>query len=437
MTSTPQRITDRTNLPPLTSPETDTLDWKREVDPQKRQELAKDIAAMANSSGGSIVIGVKEGSASVPAALQPLSRAQARSLSIAYEHAARDLISPPVKIDVCIIELEYDGSDKFVVAVNIQPTEAIFCGIKTIGDGSRQGQDSSWQVPKRVASQTKYLSPAEAQLATVERLRSATQQTLSLIENWQHDLAQREAVRRFEDFMAHESHHDIRFPELKSESNPLGLEYTIQPVLDATGSPLSNKNEMTNRWVIKIAGPAQEDVISPEDLKEYENSPIHDNEYYYCEFYNGSWHLSSDGWTSHSFYLSGKVGQVEHMESANSFVKRHRPQEAGHLVEVFHVVLSTQGVRGQKSGNLFSVLKNNSDKYYLCINDSPPKPIYLTNPTDTYGNDDWYLEIEHLRGHGDPGVQKNIRDSIRNELEQRGINLPRVPWYNTHRAGRL
>jgi len=47
---------------PDTPAETDDLDFKEQFDPMSRQdwcELIKDIAAIANSGGGAIIVGVK------------------------------------------------------------------------------------------------------------------------------------------------------------------------------------------------------------------------------------------------------------------------------------------------------------------------------------------------------------------------------------------
>lgn len=432
------KIVDRSTLPPFNAAETDGLDWKMRVDAGKRQEMVKDMAAMANASGGSIVIGIKEGSTVVAAALHPMSHAEVLQLARAYEQAAKEWISPPPKVDAAPIEVECDGSGKWILAVNVSPTEAIFCAAKTINDGTGQSKDPTWLIPRRVASQTKYLSPAEAQLLTVEKLRSTTQQTLALIEKWQNDLRLREEVRRFEKFMANESHHDIRLPELATDKRRLGLEYTIRPVRDGQGVALHDKGEMRSRWVVEVVGPAQESVMKAEDLEEYESSPIRDGEYYYCEFYNDSWHLGDGGLSNaYSFYLSGKVGPVEHLEDANDFVDRRRGTQDDELKKLFQMVLDLEGrrLRDAGGGNLFVVLTDPAEQLFLRINNSPPKRMYHTTTPDTRDGPNWRFEIEKLRGHGRKHVRTNIRESIREELQRRGIPIPKVPWHKTYRSG--
>lgn len=81
------------------------LDFKREVqidDPNARQELAKDAAAMANTIGGAIIIGIdehKDGGESRAGSLVPVPKA--REVASRLRDALVDLIKPPlVEMDV-------------------------------------------------------------------------------------------------------------------------------------------------------------------------------------------------------------------------------------------------------------------------------------------------------------------------------------------------
>ncbi|GEN11697.1 hypothetical protein MFU01_67340 [Myxococcus fulvus] len=430
------RIVKREDVPSLSSPETDVLDWKKEVDPSRRQELAKDIAAMANTSGGSIVVGVKEGGASVRAALCPLSRDQALRLATAYEQVARDCISPPVKVDVATIELEFDGSGKWILAVNVSATEAIFCAVRKMNEVPGQGGEQGWIIPKRVASQTKFLTPADAQLGTVEKLRSATHRTLELIEAWQDDVEAKSRIRRFEEFMAHESHYDVRFPELGAGAGRLGLEYTIRPVRDAQGVPLQTSGEMRGRWLVYVVGPAQEHVRSDVDLARYDDSPIRDGEYYYCEFYNGSWHMSDGGMVkSYSFYMSGRVGAAEWLERANEFAERSLSVGGAVFEEVCRLLLDLEGNPVRSGGGYsFLVVKDASNGLFLRVGDSPPKAIYLMNSAGSLAEEQWDLEIEKFRGYGGSVVQRRIKKAIHEDLQRRGVSVPKRRWHQTSRA---
>jgi hypothetical protein len=231
--------------------------------------------------------------------------------------------------------------------------------------------------------------------------------------------------------MRNESHHDVRLPEFATDRHPLGLEYTIRPVRDEQGEPLRDKGEMRDRWLVEVVGPAHERFQSKADLKAYESSPIRDGEHYYCEFLNDNWHLT-DGWESrHHFYLSGKVGPVEHLEPPNAFVERYLGKLRPPLKELFSVVLSTKGKRltGGGGGNMFQALGEPGGGLVLRINNSPPKEMYTINSQGNEAN--WRFVIEKLRGHGEATVRANIRRSILAELNRRRIEIPKVPWHQS------
>jgi hypothetical protein len=116
---------------------------------------------------------------------------------------------------------------------------------------------------------------------------------------------------------------------------------------------------MRSRWVVEVVGPSHESIRDAESLKEYAFSPIRDGEFYYCEFYNGTWHLDDGtGFKSCVFYLSGKVGPVEHHESANDYVERHFASERPAMSRVFEVALDLNGkkLKGGGCGNEYAVV---------------------------------------------------------------------------------
>lgn len=423
------KITSRDTLPPIESPETDTLDWKAWVDRSDSFELAKDVAAFANASGGCLVIGVQEARTNKAAEYVWLKYDDARAIARAYQEAARSLISPPVTIETALIEHGEDGSGNWLVAVNVGPTEAIFCGVKVPKE-----REGLWMIPQRVASNTTFLAPAAAQAKTVEKLRSATNQTLSLIENWQDEIKQMSRMRQFEEFMANGSYYDICLPDLKSDAAPIGLHYTIRPARNEHGQPFRVKDDMSDRWLVEVLGPAHANVMSDEELKRYDASPICDGEYYYCEFYNGYWHMSNGGVPGvvQRFYMSGMVGQVRWLQSANTFAAQNRAFGADHK-HLFDVLLDDQGKPG-RVGYVYSVSTDDKGSLFLRIDDSPPKKMYMTNPAHTLGDEGWYFEIDDLRGHGTSDVLSNIRESIQATLRQNNIQVPKIHWYKTKRV---
>ncbi|WPB81837.1 ATP-binding protein [Archangium violaceum] len=430
-TSTPSgtftKITSRDTLPSIESPETDTLDWKARVDSSNLIELAKDMAAFANASGGCIVVGVQERRNNRPAGYAFLAQNDARELARSYQEAARNYISPAVIIETALIEHERDGSNQWLLAVNISPTEAIFCGAR-----ASKERDDTWVIPQRVASNTIFLSIDAAQAKTIEKLRSATNQTLSLIEKWQDEVKQKSRIRQFEEFMESGTYYDICLPDLASDDAPLGLHYAIRPARDGHGQPLRFEDDMSDRWVVEVIGPSHASVLSDEDMKRYDASPICEGEYYYCEFYNGSWHISTGGVEdARRFYMSGMVGQPRWLQTANKFAAQNRTPSIEYTL-LFEMLLDGQG-KPARRGCIYLVFSDGKGSLFLQVNDSPLKSMYMTNPAKTFGDTGWYFCVDKLRGHGTPDVLSNIRESILNELQERGIQIPKIPWYSVER----
>jgi hypothetical protein len=116
----------------------------------EKAELAKDVALQANlPSGGSIVYGVT-------------NEGQPEGLSIVPEKnrienvLANRLMFPPSSIDVIETQLlSTKGSAVPVIWIRVGPNPQgpITCFL---------GSDSSWKLPRRVGTVTRYLSPAEA-----------------------------------------------------------------------------------------------------------------------------------------------------------------------------------------------------------------------------------------------------------------------------------
>jgi predicted HTH transcriptional regulator len=81
------------------------IDLKQEVgDPRNYQEMAKDVAAFANASGGVILVGAIEDRARrIVARYSPMERDLAKRVCDAFNHATRDLCSPKPVINPLII----------------------------------------------------------------------------------------------------------------------------------------------------------------------------------------------------------------------------------------------------------------------------------------------------------------------------------------------
>jgi hypothetical protein len=147
-------------VPPLDTHETDTLDFKEAVTEDSkgtvdRFELAKDIAAMANGSGGTILVGACGGS--LLTAYKPLTSEKATKLGREYEEAARDLCRPAPTAHV---EPLPHGAG-VLLAVHVLP-HPFPVAVRCTGDGSKKNWGwggPAWVFFARVMSQTKEFSP--------------------------------------------------------------------------------------------------------------------------------------------------------------------------------------------------------------------------------------------------------------------------------------
>ncbi len=127
------------------------------------REMAKDVAAFANASGGVILVGGCEvrGTLSL---YKAVPRAEVPRIKDTYEMAVRDHCSPVPIVDVVPIPLT-DGSGS-VVAVNVLPFPGAVVGVLW-----GKGGVPTFSFPLRVASQTKWLRPEQIPMLTIPDLR--------------------------------------------------------------------------------------------------------------------------------------------------------------------------------------------------------------------------------------------------------------------------
>lgn len=241
-------------------------------------------------------------------------------------------------------------------------------------------------------------------------------------------------IEQFKQFLRRESYHNIRFPLLKSDHNSMGLEYTIRPVRDPdTNEPVKYETEMSSAYLVYVQGPAHIEVMSKERIKDYEDSPIRDGEYAFCKFLNDSWHLGFESFPGqYEFYLSGKVGPVEHGQTANQFMKAMDDRFKDKTL-VTSLLLKEDGTLMTGLGGCYKyeIYKDSSDALYLKIGESLPKPMYYTQPKNTWGDHDWFLLIENIRGYAGGEKLKNIVSSIETELKRLQVEPKKIKWYQS------
>jgi hypothetical protein len=158
-----RRIERSEQLPPPGAPSAATreagdLDFKKFADSRAGFEHAKDVAAFANALGGVLLVGAAEdatGAVEYPG----LRGQEAKDVQTIYERAA-GLCTPAPTVDPVAIHLE---GGRIVVAVNVTASvDAVIAVPATFRN--REGariQVEGWSYPRRVGSQTSFITPSE------------------------------------------------------------------------------------------------------------------------------------------------------------------------------------------------------------------------------------------------------------------------------------
>jgi len=158
-----RRIERAEQLPPAGAPSAATreagdLDFKAFADSRAGFEHAKDVAALANALGGVLIVGATE-DASGAVEYPGLHGQQAKDVQTIYERAASMCVPAPT-VDPIPIHLD---AGRVVVAVNVTASvDAVIAVPATFrnGEGVRV-QVEGWSYPRRVGSQTSFITPSE------------------------------------------------------------------------------------------------------------------------------------------------------------------------------------------------------------------------------------------------------------------------------------
>ena len=271
----------------------------------------------------------------------------------------------------------------------------------------------------------------------IDHIRKVAAKSEELISKRESLLESERLILQFEQFMKKESYHDVRLPDLKPTSESLGLEYTIMPVRDPkTGEPVKRETEMDTMYVVKVKGPAHWEVLDAKARKEYENSPIRDDEFYFCRFFNDSWHMSTESVMlpqPHRFYLSGKVGPVQFGQSANEFMESFTESPFKDMKKLATLLLVEDGTElvGPGGCTPHEIYQDAAGGLFLRAWRSLPKKMYYTNPPNTYDNTGWFFVIEGIRGYAHGQKLENMQNAILKKLTELKVTPSRTPWYNT------
>ena len=153
-----------------TAYEREHLDFKVRVHGGRTYDLAKDVAAFANNTGGVILVGAEEANERLVRYL-PLTAVNADVARKAFDDAVRDRCVPPPPVELEVIP---HGAE-FVLAVNVRPLPDQVVGVKAPVEkvpGDKVG-DVAFVFPLRVQTGTVFLQPPQLGTVMIPALRRA------------------------------------------------------------------------------------------------------------------------------------------------------------------------------------------------------------------------------------------------------------------------
>jgi len=163
-------ITTPAQLPPIGAHETETLDFKSTYKPSETFEMAKDVAALANAVGGTLLVGAAEDAAEKLSGYVPVAPTEAADLQTRLEVAVTQRCSPAPFISATRIEHPARPAHE-VVAVNVWAFPAQAVGVKIGGSMADGYGGDAWVFPIRVGTQTKYLEPEMLAMLMLPEIR--------------------------------------------------------------------------------------------------------------------------------------------------------------------------------------------------------------------------------------------------------------------------
>ncbi len=152
-----------------TGRESGTYDFKASVDPAKKVELAKDVAAFANATGGVILVGAEEDrDLGTLKRYVPMDEGRAETVTVAYDLAVAEFCRPQPVIDAVKVKVPapFDG---MAVAINVNATPLGPVGVRWNNDP----KCAAWAFPLRTTRHTTHLSPTELAMLMVPEIRRA------------------------------------------------------------------------------------------------------------------------------------------------------------------------------------------------------------------------------------------------------------------------
>src|SRR5215471_7759798 len=163
-------------LPAIGKTEDQELDFKKRISATKTGkvdylEAAKDIAAMANAYGGTLVIGACEAPKGTLSKYDPMTKTEAAAACMDYTTALRDRIRPAAIITTDVVPHEAG----FLALINIEPSMGQAIGVRFISgkdlDPNETKQVDAFGFPVRVGDNTSWFEPEQLPMLMLPELR--------------------------------------------------------------------------------------------------------------------------------------------------------------------------------------------------------------------------------------------------------------------------
>ncbi len=132
----------------------------------KTFEMAKDAASFANTGGGRLLVGASEAKGGTAQAgtiekYNPISSADALAFKNEFERAVFERCKPAPYLDIA--PTPRDGG--FIVVINVAPVPGALVGVR-VAAGDDHYAGPAFVFPRRVGSQTEYLTPEHVAMYT-------------------------------------------------------------------------------------------------------------------------------------------------------------------------------------------------------------------------------------------------------------------------------
>lgn len=153
-------LTSWESIQPLVGVDSESadLDFKETLDPNGSIEFAKDVAALANTLGGHVLVGVStEMNRTRCKGFHGIERGLATTIAETFEKQVKERCLPSPIFNVR--SLDMPGSDKVIVVIAVEPSARAPIGVLLRQSKSGPLVDKGWAFPYRVGSLTEYLHP--------------------------------------------------------------------------------------------------------------------------------------------------------------------------------------------------------------------------------------------------------------------------------------